>query len=86
MWYDLAMSFAKVTISIDQNLLKKVDSLVKARAFNSRSEAIQTAVREKIVRIDRSRLARECSKLDMAYEQALADEGLGADFEEWPEY
>jgi Arc/MetJ-type ribon-helix-helix transcriptional regulator len=70
------MGSSKVTISIDQNLLKKGDSLVKARAFHSRSEAIQTAVREKIVRIDKSRLARECSKLDRAFEQSFADEGF----------
>ncbi len=43
-------------------------------------------MREKLERLDRSRLARECAKLDPALEQRLADEGLAADFEEWPEY
>jgi metal-responsive CopG/Arc/MetJ family transcriptional regulator len=80
------MSTAKVTISIDQALLKKVDGLVKARRFHSRSHAIQTAIQEKITRIDKSRLARECSKLNKAFEQALADEGLDTEIEEWPEY
>ncbi len=37
---------------------------------------IQQAVEEKIGRIDRTRLARECGKLSPAEEQALADEGL----------
>lgn len=29
---------------------------------------------------------RECAKLDMAEEQALADLGLPLDLEDWPEY
>jgi hypothetical protein len=36
--------------------------------------------------IDRSRLARECAKLDPKAEQAQADESLGLDLAEWPEY
>ena len=31
-----------------------------------------------------TRLVRECRKLDRQFEQALAEEGLGA--EEWPGY
>jgi Arc/MetJ-type ribon-helix-helix transcriptional regulator len=81
-WYELPMSCAKITISIDKELLKKVDRLVKACAFHSRSEFIEAAVRKRIVRTDRSRLARECSKLDKAFEQALADQGLDAGFVE----
>ncbi len=70
-----------MTISIDQDLLKRLDSLVEGQLFHSRSAAIQAAVEEKIIRIDRSRLARECAKLDKAFEQSLADEGLAADIE-----
>jgi hypothetical protein len=44
------------------------------------------AVSEKLDRLDGSRLARECAKLDVVEEQALADEGLGAELEQWPEY
>ncbi len=80
------MGTAKITISIDQGLLKKVDSLVEARVFGNRSQAIQEAIEEKITRIDKTRLARECSKLDKAFEQSLADEGLDAEIAEWPEY
>ena len=32
------------------------------------------------------RVARECAKLDAHEEQALADEGLAEDLEQWPEY
>lgn len=80
------MSVAKVTISIESNLLKKVDHLVKERVFPSRSQAIQAAVHEKVSRLDRNRLARECAKLDKAQEQALADEGLAFEVSEWLEY
>jgi metal-responsive CopG/Arc/MetJ family transcriptional regulator len=80
------MSTAKITISIDEALLKRVDRLVKSRRFPSRSQAIQEAVTEKISRSDKTRLGRECSKLDKATEQALADEGLALEVNEWPEY
>ena len=80
------MSVAKVTISIESNLLRKVDYLVKERVFSNRSQAIQSAVEEKVSRLDRNRLARECAKLDKAEEQSLADLGLSAEVEEWLEY
>ena len=70
------MSVTKVTISIDQSLLKRVDGLVKSRVFPNRSEVIQQAIEEKIARIVSTRLARECEKLDPAEERALADEGI----------
>jgi len=72
------MSVAKVTISIESGLLKKVDYLVKERIFSNRSQAIQSAVKEKVSRLDRNRLARECAKLDKPEEQSLADLGLGS--------
>jgi len=37
-------------------------------------------------RIERSRLARECAKLDPNFEKAMAEEGLTGDLSEWPEY
>lgn len=80
------MSVAKVTISIESGLLKKVDYLVKERVFSNRSQAIQSAVSEKILRLDRNRLARECAKLDKAEERSLADSGLAAEVKEWLEY
>jgi metal-responsive CopG/Arc/MetJ family transcriptional regulator len=80
------MSTAKITISIDEALLKRVDRLVKSRRFPSRSQAIQEAVHEKISRVDKTRLGRECSKLDRTAEQTLADEGLTFEVNEWPAY
>jgi len=79
------MPTAKVAITLDEELLKKLDRQVKEGKFPNRSRAIQDAVQEKLVRLDRTRLMRESAKLDPDYEQRLADEGLTEDFEEWPE-
>jgi hypothetical protein len=36
--------------------------------------------------IQKSRLARECDKLDPEFEQSMAEEGISMELEEWPEY
>src|SRR5881398_1748707 len=50
------MGAAKVAITIEEELLKRVDQLVEQRRFPNRSRAIQEAVREKLDRLDRGRL------------------------------
>lgn len=80
------MNVAKITISIDQNLLNSIDRLVQSKIFASRSQAVQVAVQEKITHLNKTRLYRECIKLDPLEEQALADEGLAAELKLWPEY
>jgi Arc/MetJ-type ribon-helix-helix transcriptional regulator len=80
------MAAAKVAISLDETVLARLDRLVKQQAFPNRSKAIEEAVKEKLERLDRSRLARECAKLDPKLERALADEGLSGELAEWPEY
>jgi metal-responsive CopG/Arc/MetJ family transcriptional regulator len=77
---------AKVAISLDESTLDRLDKLVQKRVFPSRSQAIEEAVTEKLQRIERSRLAQECAKLDPAFEKALAEEGLSEELKEWPEY
>ena len=80
------MPRAKVAISLDESTLERLDNLVERAVFSSRSQAIQEAVEEKLTRMERSRLARECAKLDPVFEKALAEEGLSEDAVEWPEY
>jgi metal-responsive CopG/Arc/MetJ family transcriptional regulator len=80
------MASVKVAITIDRETLDRVDGLVSKRVFPNRSRAIQEAVAEKLARIDRSRLATECAKLDPKFEKAMAEEGLGQELESWPEY
>ena len=80
------MSATKVAITIDEGLLAQLDRLVDKKLFPNRSKAIQEAVQDKLARMDRSRLARECAKLDPRAEQALAEEGIDAELNEWPEF
>ena len=80
------MSRAKIAISLDETTLARLDRLVKQEIFPNRSQAVEVAVAEKLERIERSRLARECAKLERQFEKALAEEGLSEDAAEWPEY
>lgn len=80
------MGRAKVAITLDAQSLEELDRLVVARVFPNRSQAIQAAVDEKLTRLFHSRLARECAKLDPAFEKALAEEGSSRELAEWPEY
>jgi Arc/MetJ-type ribon-helix-helix transcriptional regulator len=84
--YFRRMSSAKVAISIDETVLKELDTLVKSGLFRSRSEVVQQAVSEKISRMDKSALARECAKLERNFEQGMADEGLTTEIHSWPKY
>jgi Arc/MetJ-type ribon-helix-helix transcriptional regulator len=74
------MARSKVAVSLDENLLNRLDRLVRKAVFPNRSQAIQIAVEEKLERLERSRLARECAKLDPDYEKSLAEEGLSESF------
>ena len=80
------MAVSKIAITIDDKMLKQIDILVKSKFFPNRSKAIQEAVSEKLSRLEKSRLAQECAKLDPEFEQSLAEEGFSAEMEEWPEY
>jgi metal-responsive CopG/Arc/MetJ family transcriptional regulator len=80
------MASVKIAITMDANTLKRVDGLVDKNVFRNRSRAIQDAVEEKLLRLDRNRLAVECSKLDKKMESRHAEEGMGGELESWPEY
>ena len=80
------MNKYKIAVTIDGNIIEHLDSLVKKHIFANRSQAIQEAVREKLERLDRSRLARECAKLNPALEKEIAEEGISGELNEWPAY
>lgn len=80
------MSKLKVAITLEAALLDQVDTLVRERRFPNRSQAIETALAEKLVRLSRARLARECEKLDPVEERRFAEEGLREDLKSWPAY
>ena len=80
------MDHTKVAITLERTTLAELDALVARKVFPNRSRAIQVAVKEKLGRMNRNRLARECAKLDPKSEQALAEEGLSEDVSSWPEF
>jgi metal-responsive CopG/Arc/MetJ family transcriptional regulator len=80
------MATTKVAVTIDSELLAQVDRLVVQQVFPNRSKAIQSALEDKILRLGRTRLARELALLDPQEEQRLAEEGLDQELSEWPEY
>jgi metal-responsive CopG/Arc/MetJ family transcriptional regulator len=80
------MAASKIAITIDDNLLKQLDLMVKSGLFPNRSKAIQEAVADKLKRLERNRLAEECAKLDPEYEQNMAEEGFSMEIDEWPAY
>jgi Arc/MetJ-type ribon-helix-helix transcriptional regulator len=86
--YDKSMKYqsAKIAITMDPELLFKIDALVKNKRFKNRSQAIQIAVRQAVERLEHDKLKQECLKLDAKAEQDIAEEGLAKDLDEWPEY
>lgn len=69
------MAQTKVVIMVEERVLSRIDDLVRRKVFSTRSRAIEQAVREKLERLTRKRLAEECSKLDPAFEQEMAEAG-----------
>lgn len=79
------MAKTKLAVTIDSRLLDELDELVGSGVFANRSQAMESAVADKLQRLRRTRLARESAKLNPADERALADERMVGEVE-WPEY
>ena len=86
MTYGHTMPKSKIAVSIETSLVGRIDQLVGSGTFANRSQAVQVAIEEKLARLDRGRLARECAKLDRAFEGAMAEESVPSDLAEWPAY
>jgi metal-responsive CopG/Arc/MetJ family transcriptional regulator len=82
----MKMAASKIAITLENDTLKRLDMLVKSNIFPNRSKAIQEAVAEKLTRMEKTRLAQECARLDPDFERSLAEEGFTSELEEWPEY
>ena len=81
-----AMPKTKVALTLDTELLERVDELVAKQRFRNRSQAVEAALADKVQRLARTRLARESAKLNPKDEKRLADEGLADALNAWPEY
>jgi metal-responsive CopG/Arc/MetJ family transcriptional regulator len=80
------MSKEKIAITLEARYIGELDRLVDQHVFQSRSQAIQEAVSEKLLRLKRTRLAEECAKLEPGYEREVSELGLAEDMKKWPEY
>ena len=80
------MGKEKIAITLDERFVGELDRLVDKHVFQSRSQAIQEAVSEKLLRMKRTRLAEESAKLEPVLERKISDEGLTEDMRQWPEY
>jgi len=80
------MPKSKVALTLDAQLLERVDELVAQQRFRNRSQAVEAALVDKVHRLARTRLARESAKLNPKEEKRLADEGLVDTLDSWPEY
>ncbi len=79
------MPTAKIAISIDPEDLSQVDELVRRGLAASRSQWIQEAVHDRLARLSRTRLAKECAKLDPEAERAEAESWIASETS-WPGY
>lgn len=84
MTYRHTMRKAKVALSLDAEVVRRVDELVGKAAFASRSAAVELALREKLERMERRRLSEELQRLDPELEKRMAEEGTEGDLESWP--
>jgi metal-responsive CopG/Arc/MetJ family transcriptional regulator len=76
----------KIAITLDEDSIIELDRLVDKHVYQNRSQAIQEAVKEKLLRMKHTRLAEESAKLEPSFERTLAEEGLAGDVKIWPEY
>ena len=65
--------------------VKQLDYLLMQQSYKNRCQAIEEAESEKLDRLKRDRLARECAQLNPVEEQELADEGFVEGADNWPE-
>ena len=75
------MGTTKITITVDEHVLADIDRLVAAGVYSNRCKAIEDALQERIAKLHRSKLVRECAKLDFREEQTLATETFVGEIE-----
>lgn len=80
------MKKTKIAITLDEKFVENIDELVRKKVFKNRSQAIQKSVEEKLIKIQKTNLAKECIKLDPLYEKKFSEEGFITDMDKWPEY
>jgi metal-responsive CopG/Arc/MetJ family transcriptional regulator len=80
------MTVAKIAITIDENLLREVDSWVKQKLYPNRSQAVQAALFARVIQLNQQRLEAECAKLDPEEERDFAELGIEETLSGWSQY
>ena len=79
------MSVAKIAISLDKALLKKLDVFISQEDISSRSLIISQAIEAILNARSREAFKRECDKLDSKEEQTMAEEKFNGEVE-WEKF
>jgi hypothetical protein len=80
------MAKTEVAVIMDTAVLDERDALVAHQVVPDRSIASQGALADKLVRMRRDQLAKECANLDPQDEQAMAEQGLDQEVNAWSDY
>ncbi|MDR2212635.1 MAG: hypothetical protein LBE21_03285 [Pseudomonadales bacterium] len=75
-------AIAKAALQLSQHERAKLVDMLVVSLDGLHADAEQ----EKHKCLGRNRLAAECAKLDPAFEQAMAEEGLRGELAAWPKY
>lgn len=62
------MKASKTAMTLENDMVRKIDMILKSNLFPNRNKAIQEAVAEKLKRVEKSRFAQKCAKLDPEFE------------------
>jgi hypothetical protein len=82
----MEMTMVKISITMDEAVLKQLHSMVKSRFIPAEVKPSRKPWRIKLERIRKTRLARECATPDPDYERSFSEEGFSVEIDGWPEY
>ncbi len=76
----------KVAITVEKEILRELDLMVKEKNLPSRSKAIEEAISQLIENWRKKRLFEQLRKLDIEAEKAEAEASIDAVNEAWQKY
>ena len=80
------MSTKKITVTLQENVVERLDSLVKNHHHKSRSKAVQIAINDYLKNMEKQKMYAQIDKMDLEEEMQVAEESLEAANEIWTEY
>lgn len=68
------MNTVRITVTIENPVLLKIDELVKLKVFKNRSNAIQKSIEDEIKTIEQLNFVSACKNLNPKEETAMSEE------------